>query len=698
MKKTSFILLASIIFFSAMCINEEQALLVTQNFLKERNIGKDSPLSKISVQEIVKKDDIPTFYIMNLGDKEGFVIISASEYVSPIVGYSFDSEFGWHPAIQYYLDSYSDFILFEQTSKQIPDNLVTKKWNRYLQVQFVPQDTIVNEVLPLITSHWNQNKFYNTYCPWDIRAGSGYDYRVPNGCVALATAQLMNYYRHPETGRMGVSYKPDNYSTQTVFFSQHQYHWDAMTNNATNYTNEIAKLAYHVGVAVQMGYAPSGSGAYTEKAAEALNENFFYTKTYSSSGSDYYAFKKEIDGLRPILMSGDNGNSGHAFLVDGYIETVADDCYEIIFHFNWGWGGAADAYYTLENQPFFYNATAFLNIQPQNNYPVQCQQYKRQTAYQGYVTNGSTNKPYESNPDCSWIIAAPLATKYNFSFSRLDTQEDVDKVTIYNGSAKSAGIAATFSGTATPTQTTTVIADSVLITFTSNDPTFENESHLGFLMNYTTDKPQQKCDNQTYLTNSSGYITDGTEIDENYTPWSSCTWNISPINNTGFYGLFYEFDLKLGDFVDVYDATKSPPYFWRRFDRYTPPNIGEIFNIPFSKIQIQFISDNFEEGNGFKFQYFSLLGIDDKSLLDNFTVFPNPAYDFINISFSSELENQNIKCSLVDVTGKEVYFSNIEYKGDVFTTQIPVAHLAKGLYFLQLITKNGKTTSKIIVD
>lgn len=698
MKKILLLLATSLFITNTIAISEEQAFLVTQNFLKERNIADNSSLYRISLQEAVREDGTNMFYIMDLGNKEGFVIVSASQYVSPIIGYSFDSEFQWQPAIQFYLDSFTKTILLEENSKNEPDTHISKQWNRYLQEHFATNVVVLNEVPPLITSRWNQDKFYNTYCPWDKNAGANYDHRVPNGCVALAAAQIMNYYRHPETGQKGVSYKPGNYPPQTVSFAQHTYHWDAMCDKATNYTNEIAKLAYHVGVSCNMGYGPGGSGAYTINVAKAMEENFYYTPAYNWHAYDEKRLQREIDLLQPILMSGNDGNSGHAFVVDGYIETYDEGEKVIKFHFNWGWGGYADAYFTLRNHYFCYNAEVFLELTPAHNYPVQCQQNKRQTAFEGYITNGSTNKPYQSNPDCSWIIAAQGATQYSFAFSRLDTKEDVDMVTIYKGATKSSGIAATFSGNTTPNHPVIVVADSVLITFTSKNPAFENKAHRGFLINYVADKPKQKCNATTNILAPSGYITDGTSPGENYTPWTSCTWNINPNVGTGFFGLFHEFDLKLGDFVDVYDATKSPPHLWRRFDRYFPPTIGEVISIPFPRIQVRFITDNFDEGNGFKFQYFTLLSVDDNSLLENLSIYPNPTSDFIFIAFSSKLINQPVACRLVDLAGKEVYSTIIDYAGDIFTVQIPVAHIAKGFYLIHLVTTTGIATSKIIIN
>ncbi|MDR2970468.1 MAG: C10 family peptidase [Bacteroidales bacterium] len=690
--KKIFTLILCFISLHLFAINVEQALLVTQNFLKEKKINENSVFAKINVQEVVQKDGLNLYYIMNLGDNDGFVIVSASQSIPPIIGYSFDSEFQWHSSIQYYLDTFSDYIINEEKSNNSSDFNIKRQWDYFLQEDFISKTVQSNESPPLITSRWNQNKFYNTYCPWDRRVGASFDYRVPNGCVALAAAQLMNYYRHPEKGKGNLSYIPYPYPQQSVYLSQHEYHWDAMCDRPTNYTNEIAKLAYHVGVMIKMGYAPGGSGANIYDLANSLENNFFYSY-FPWGGYDTVTLKREIDSLRPFIMSGSNGKDGHAFLLDGYTEVPS-----IMFHFNWGWGGSSDGYFLLTEHFFSDGAITLINIQPVVNYPVQCQQYKRQTASQGYVTNGSTNKPYNKGPDCSWMLAAPKASRYTFSISRLDTRENIDVVSIYNGSSTSSGVAATFSGTTRPTQNTVVNADSVLITFTSSDPYSENNTHRGFLISYTTDKPKQDCDFLTNLTASSGYISDGSSPYDNYPSWTSCTWNINPNYSTGFYGLFHEFDLKLGDFIDIYNAITNPPTFLLRYDRYYPPTIGEVFSIPYSKVQIKFNTDNFDDGNGFKLQYFTILGVNENSLLENLSIYPNPASDFVNISFSSECVDQSINCRLLDVAGKEVYSTCIEYDGKNYYTQVPVSQLSKGFYLLQLTTSTGKVTSKIIVN
>ena len=49
-------------------------------------------------------------------------------------------------------------------------------------------------VAPLITSRWRQTAPYNGLCP--LVAGSNLSF---TGCVATAMAQIMNYYKYPES-------------------------------------------------------------------------------------------------------------------------------------------------------------------------------------------------------------------------------------------------------------------------------------------------------------------------------------------------------------------------------------------------------------------------------------------------------------------------------------------------------------------
>lgn len=701
MKKiiASILLLCSFTIVLKSAVPFEVAQKVAQNFIIEKGDFKDTRTIHISLNKIVTNEDTPVFYIFNI-DPTGFVIVSASSIANPILAFSFDQPFVSNPSIDNWLEGYKTQIIMHEKKGTSTPLKNQNDWNHYTANQFIPNESKAVVVGPLITSTWDQNKYYNTYCPWDYNSGSYYDFRVPNGCVALACAQLMNYYRHPQVGVGGVSYVPNPYPRQTVYFNQHTYYWDAMSNEPQFYNNEIAKLVYHVGVACQMGYSPDGSGAHTPLAVQKMVAHFGYSTDNRTTGPEEYVddpdlyvsiLKAELDSLRPLLYSGYSAGGGHAFLSDGY----RDDNY---FHFNWGWGGSSDGYFIHDQITFNQNVKVVKKLYPANNYPNLCETLKRQTASNGYITDGSTNKPYQVDPDCSWMIAVPGAATYTFAFDRLDLYPDVDFITIYNGPTVESGIKTSFTGSTKPIGTTVVNADSVLITFTTTNANKPAHLHQGFLISYTTNQQIADCAvNTNLLTQTHHTISDGSDANENYKPSHSCSWNIKPTFVTGYSFVFPKFELGLGDFVDIYDATTNTPIFWKRFDLYNIPNFAVVNNAPFSKIKVTFVSDNFMQNEGFEMEYYAILGVEDQSNLTELSYYPNPAKDVVTVSFSTE-EPQNIKCAIVDVTGKVVYQEMIEHQGGMFNKTLNISDFAQGIYFINLTTKTGKAGGKLIVQ
>lgn len=701
MKKiiASIILLCSLTFTLQSAVPIETAIQVAHNFVIEKSGFNQTKSIQISLIKTVTNEDIPVFYIFDIVPT-GFVIVSASKIANPILAFSFEHPFVSNPSIDSWLEGYKDQIVKHEKNKTTTPLKNSNDWKHYTANQFIPNESKTVVVGPLITSKWNQNKYYNTYCPWDFNSGSYYDYRVPNGCVALACAQLMNYYRHPQTGVGGASYVPSPYPRQTVYFNHHTYYWDAMSNEPQFYTNEIAKLVYHVGVSCQMGYSPDGSGAHTPLAVQKMVAHFGYSTDNRTTGPEEFVddpdlyvsvLKSELDSLRPLLYSGYSAGGGHAFLSDGY----RDDNY---FHFNWGWGGSSDGYFIHDQITFNQNVKVVRKLYPAHTYPHLCADLKRQTASNGYITDGSTNKPYQTNPDCSWMIAVPGASTYSFVFDRLDVYPDVDFVTIYNGPTIESGVNATFTGSTKPSGNILVNADSVLITFTTTNSNKPVHTYQGFLISYSTNQQTADCAlNTNLLTQVHHTISDGSAENQNYKPSHSCSWNIKPTFVTGYSFVFPKFELGLGDFVDIYDASTNTPIFWKRFDLYNMPNFGIVNNAPFSRIKVTFVSDNFMQNEGFEMEYYAIVGIEDQSNLTDLSYFPNPAQDFVTITFSNE-DAQNIKCSIVDVTGKVVFLETLSHQGGEFTKTINISEFAKGIYFLNLQTKTGKAGGKLIVQ
>lgn len=690
----------------AQSVTPEQADQVCTRFLMEKHPTALTKAPATTMRETITDDEgFVCMYRYDI-DELGFVVVSASQAAPPVLAYSFEHNFEMIPPVRDLFHLYKQEIRYAESTKLPAKPKAAAAWKRYLAEEFVPVDTKSENVGPLLTTTWNQNKYYNTYCPWDVNSGAYYDYRVPNGCVALAAAQIMNYHQFPTSGSGATSYIPQGYPRQTVYFSQHRYHWDAMYDEPQSYANEIAKLAYHFGVAIQMNYTPDGSGAQTDEAKYQLYNRFHYDQSITSYYRGNYldtlveeyieALKDQINRRLPVYYSGcaQTFNSCHAYVVDGYDELDR-------FSINYGWGGASNGYYAIDNfvsgsSHWDYSAEALFNIFPSGAIPATyCQGHKRQTASFGYVSDGSpTAKPYQANPDCSWMIATPNATSYTFHFDRLDLDPDVDYVTIYNGSTTSDNVIARVTGKILPTQDFTVNADSVLITFTSNGNDANTDCY-GFLIRYNTTLTQRTCSGNTNVSDWTAEISDGSEDGQNYVAQSNCSWTVNLNFISGYAFNFPKFNLGYGDFVDVYNASTNPPTLYKRFDIYNPPTEDYIVN--FKKMKINFVADNWDQNDGFLLRYFAIASVDDFSGLEDLSVYPNPATNVLHIDFNLN-DGGDVVCNLLDATGKIVRNQTLNAVAGDNKLTMDVSNLAKGFYMLQVNTTSGKAIQKVMVQ
>jgi len=80
-----------------------------------------------------------------------------------------------------------------------------------------------------------------------------------------------------------------------------------------------------------------------------------------------------------------------------------------------------------------------------------------------------------------------------------------------------------------------------------------------------------------------------------------------------------------------------------------------------------------------------VLSVNDNSLTNSISLFPNPAQNFIEISSSENIEN----VTLYNVLGKEVMTTSN-------STNLNIASLASGIYLAHITTPAGIVTKKVI--
>jgi hypothetical protein len=306
------------------------------------------------------------YYIFNDGDN-GFIIVAGDRRFQPVLGYSTESRFdtaGMPENIRWWMHSYCeemDAILNDPKADELSENPL---WQAYLDNSAATIAQTTASVEPLIQTKWSQGFPYNDSCPYDANA-TNTNYHAPSGCVATAMAQILYFWKHPVSGKGFHTYTSANYGTvQSVNLEKTTYDWNSMTatydkNSGTAAKRAVAQLMYHCGVSVEMDYGTKSSGAYTylteaqkkyykaTDARDALQYHFDCDTVIGYKRNDFTdstvwinMLKKELDLRHPIMYSGSNSQSGHAFVCDGYDNRN-------FFHFNWGWAGTSDGYFQV---------------------------------------------------------------------------------------------------------------------------------------------------------------------------------------------------------------------------------------------------------------------------------------------------------------------------------------------------------------
>ena len=252
-------------------IDEPTARRTATAFVQSRSCNRNN-------LQLVSSSNI---YIYNIGE-QGFVIVSGNTVLPPVLGYS---DQGTFPSMEdapenfrSWIEHYSEMIDFAIANGIAPDAKVQRQWDEAAIGIFPKSNRSVN---PLVSTRWNQDCYYNEYCPeaagWGWGGwGGGPCGHVYAGCVACAMAQVMKYWDHPAHGYGSHSYVHSEYGQQSADFGNTTYQWSQMPDEIYDSNNAIATLMYHCGVSVNLNYSPSGSGAYSNDVETALRSYFGY--------------------------------------------------------------------------------------------------------------------------------------------------------------------------------------------------------------------------------------------------------------------------------------------------------------------------------------------------------------------------------------------------------------------------------------
>lgn len=779
MKKSILLILLVSLFTCSFAVKPvvtvNEAKQTAANFLTEQCSINASSI-QLTLQHVeTDENGEPLFYRFQLNDR-GFIIVSATELYYPVVAFSYESDFDESVESDAFCASYRKNIQEVKLAQTPVDANATKAWNHFNTKNFSKSKGLgAYECQPLLTTSWGQTIYYNQYCPFDSHADAkpNRDSRTTVGSAALAMASIINYYRYPTQGYGGVSYisSIDWGAYQEVYpriylnLNNVTYDYDAMTSSLNNYNGEVAKLLFHTGATALTDYSAERTASDKTRTIP-VNASNALTQYWGFPTDAQMAFRpseiqddslwiadyvvSELDERRPVFYSGYTDETykyNVCFVVDGYkymdIASTQGTNSVVFLHVNLNptenAGEMKKAYYmyTSNNFLYKYRESVIRNLQPLDvdiEKPISSE--KELTAKSGTISDGAGNMKYASNSHREWLIAAPHATSYTFTFKRLNTEAGNDVVSIYSGEeAVEANLIQSFSGqylNVFATDNTqgssqqvsfdlpvlpaslTVNSEKVLVVFSSND-TIED---YGFVLEYTsaydqseisTCEASQNLSNYHYILidkeqaiipdsdpNSAELINNIESEDSPYAANTTCSWIINVPRAASYYIDFRKFDLRAGDFIEITSMGNTPELLYV-FDVFNAPIIGGC-TVNANKVKVRFVTDHWSEGDGFELEYWTILdetGIDQESGLSDINVYPNPATDFLNIELTSDI--QNINMNVLDMSGKVLYNDVISHNGGTQIYKLPVSNLASGIYFLQMNTSTGRAIQKFIV-
>jgi hypothetical protein len=308
----------------------------------------------------------------------GEVVIINEDGLAPVFFYSETNTFdpNANPTVKYLFENMVAKLKFVRAQNTIPHagwTSVASQAESYRSTQTPAKSLAASTVGPLVKTRWSQSPLYNKFCPEKDKELS------VTGCTATAMAQILKYWELPSF----VTPKTIEYTTDTeaihvgpVDIASRPLNWVNMPIELTGSSSQtqvdaVAWLSYICGLTVEMDYSPSGSGGPTvsakwpvgPNAEKAFQQIFFYGNVKgilrSSSPSWTAIMRDQIERGQPVLYSGYSATGGHAFVLDGVQDTPQGD----LFHFNLGWGGNANDWYSTDG-PLEYtdNQDAIIDI------------------------------------------------------------------------------------------------------------------------------------------------------------------------------------------------------------------------------------------------------------------------------------------------------------------------------------------------
>ena len=370
MKKifTLVMLLLVVLTGSAQPISRQEAMKRAIQFLQSSPAQGSTRRAMTATPQLNEvATDMSHLYVFNV-DGGGYVIASGDERAVSVLGYSTNGTINWQRMpenMRSWLHSYDEAIA------KLPQRTTTTTTT---QPSAISQRASRAVIKPLLTTAWNQSPLYNDDCPaYNGQVAKYKGLQSMTGCTATAMAQVMNYHKWPQAATNDIpayDYQVDNLQSKLT----ETFHLDALPAVTFDWNNmrdrylklnmeshdfdilpdvtpaqrkAVSTLMRYCGQSIKMSYSPEVSLQYVHIVALALTTYFGYDNGVRCVSRNEHTIDQwedliysELAANRPVIYNGSSNTAGHTFVCDGYDG-------QGMFHFNWGWEGESDNYFSL---------------------------------------------------------------------------------------------------------------------------------------------------------------------------------------------------------------------------------------------------------------------------------------------------------------------------------------------------------------
>lgn len=324
-------------------VGPARALKMASPYLKNAPMEICFAPARYSKAKVEVKDSLAPYYIISRGDGEGFVIVSGDDCLPEIIGYTDSGDFveeQMPPALLDMLAGYAE--------------LVAKAQEAHAPAR-APRGVVPGRVSvdPIIQTHWHQSSPYNDLAPFITNTTN----RAATGCTCTAAVMVLHHFRRDLPGELLASTPTYGYGDAPVVVSYPKgtpILWELMRENYNgSYPEEmrhaVAVLNAAFGAGIWQTYGSSTSGQISN-IVDGYNQYFNLSSTCQyKGGTSQSSWESLVYGNlimgQPMVYAGVHpSNGGHAIILDGYNANNG------LFHFNFGWGGQGDGYYTLDDE------------------------------------------------------------------------------------------------------------------------------------------------------------------------------------------------------------------------------------------------------------------------------------------------------------------------------------------------------------